>query len=586
MEVAESEPHTLIHHFGLPFYYRHTPSATGRRGIFWACFLLGVIWILVNLMLMPFDRSSILGDVRASLFHGRPVFRSFEDAGRGLFTQCYVFAILLSGIFSPLVATSSLSNERAAGTMEFLRLAPLSTTGIVLGKMFAPAWWMHVLSAAFIAFGAVVGLLSGLNPVLVLATTFCILLSCAVMHALGAFFAAQTTVLRGFGAVAGLLGVGFLFQSIPIAAVSEAELSFWAALSPWGSLVQYFGLGSPRGGRYANYPQFYGSTSAAHLWVIATLLLFFVLLVRAATRKLDRPERTTLTARDYMLLWMWCVFSAAGAGLNVQENHRRYINKVFEIVSVMLGASCGVVCLLAFLDHPHRRELLLTEFCERRAGRDMAVNTSSRLRHAYFVALMTFCTLMLIGIAVLISDTRGDIKDWKHFVALLAAPVFFFFLWALLLETSALRFRSWPAQFIATLAGGALLLACILTPLIHVGNAHNRRQYANHSAIRFYQQQRAAQSTPKQRNRYYEDFESLRMEEGYAPYVAELTSLESAWELEKEYDGHTFKVFAHYHPLATLVYPTVLLLVILGIFWWRKSAYQKLWKEASKTSAF
>src|SRR5258708_4281800 len=91
----------------------------------------------------------------------------------------------------------------------YYRHTPTMALSIVMGKMFAPVFSLHLFSATLLISGSVAGLLSGLalNDVCFAATV--IILHAALMHALGAFLAIFTLAFRGFGAVFFLLLFGY-----------------------------------------------------------------------------------------------------------------------------------------------------------------------------------------------------------------------------------------------------------------------------------------------------------------------------------------------------------------------------------------
>lgn len=460
-----------LRHLGLPFYYRHLPSPMTRRLVFWGAFVLGAIWVFLNVLMMPFPKDSALGWLRILMLGPIAPYRSFEKGGGSLFLQFAVLAVVLSGGLAPLYATFSLASERVTGTFEFLRLTPLSTYAILLGKMFAPGMMLHLVSLGFFLFGSAVGLLAGATPSQVGLLFLTTILNVIIMHALGALLVSFTVAWRGFFPIAALLLAGFFIYSTPAAVYDERELCGLAMLSPFG-VIQ--GIIKNDYWPYRRTPMFFNSEEAVVLLPLVVLVSLAVLMFWAAKRRLEHPERPGLPALAWFGLWCLVLLVAIGISMNDVKDDYYFAPYEFRVMLehmiAILVSGCGGVCFLAWLDAPHDRETCLTGEMERLAKREQAAS-DFRLGHALFVSLLAAFTA---GLVFALAVSFGE-EDWSIEWLLLATgiPAAAFFFGSLVLETACIFFANRWLRFIS--APIVLVLAFVLCVVsaVHLAVAHH-----------------------------------------------------------------------------------------------------------------
>ncbi|MCW8130536.1 MAG: ABC transporter permease [Planctomycetota bacterium] len=571
--------HTLLHHLGLPFYYRHTPGPLLRRGIFWFSFLGFILLLIFNVIAMPFPKDSILYTLRAMIYGRVPPYQTFEEASAALASQCFAIATVLSCIVAPLYSCFSLSNERVLGTMEFLRLAPLSSTGIVMGKAFATTYVVHLISAALICFGIPLGLLGLAPPEHVAYAATCIVFHAAAMSALGAYLATQTMVFRGFGSVGLSLAIGFCAQVLPVACVREGrEGGFAALLSPWSTLDLLFW----RNG-YVSPVELFHSSTCAFVYALAAQGVLFACLIHAASRKLDAPENTALRHRDYALLLGMIVLAALGVALNFDRKDPPYLaGKLWELGALVLLFGGFGVCLLALIDHPFRRERLLTDACERLAGRD-DLRAGRRLGHAAFCVLMAAVN----GIALLLFLNMSGALARVETLLTVAVSVLVLFVVlgaALLIEASALRFQTFLAQAATAAVALAILAGVTAVPIVHSGMVYSDWHSCAYYSEAYYQYEINKKRGLNFRN--YDptsQFNRMRQTDEYAEYVKDLPDLAAVRRQRELYAKAPIALMWKYAPMAVLAYPAVFALTLLLILWFRGRSYRRLIEEARRS---
>lgn len=581
----EPPAYTLLDHLGLPFYYRHTPGPLMRRGIFWVTFTGILLLILFNLMLMPFDRDSLLVSVRREIFGFHSGYSTFEAAAAGLFNQCYIIALILSGAIAPLFATFSASNERVTGTLEFLRLAPFSSTGIVLGKMFAPAYMIHLLGGLLLLLAFPLGVLGGYHYAHVAYLILAAVLSAAVLSALGAYLASQTMAFRGFMAVAALLILGCFYFFLPFAAMRERECSFLCLLSPYSAVDQLLWRSASTrfwGGRAD--PVFFGSVYAGFIFALVINGLLFVLLVKAASRKLDSSENTVLPRWAWLLLWTAVAFCAAGVSQNFtpKENMGNSDRNYWAAAGDIMLVAGTFLCLLALIDHPHRRERELTDACERLAGRPVPSRGANKW-HAGFVGLLVLATSVL-GSLLLSAAIKQDEIDLSLIVTLNLLAVAAFVLAALVIETCALRFTSFPAQAILALAGLAVVLGVLLAPVIHLSVVDSRFNRARWAANSFHNWVARGKVRKKANAYWYEDrdWEYLQRQPVYREFLDEMATPQALQDIVQRFNDRPVALFLHYRPWAVVYYPLLFAGLAALVFWLRRGSYRHLRQLAEK----
>lgn len=578
--LPDSADHTWLQHLGMPFYFRHTPRPAMRRGIFWGAFVSIAILLVMNLIFMPYGRDSMAFAIRYALFGNESGYRTFDAGSRGIFNQFYVIAIILSGIIAPLFATFSLSNERVLGTMEFLRLAPLSTTGIVLGKMFGSVYVIHMISGALLLAGVPLAILGGHPPENVAIALAGMVMACLVMTAAGAFLATQTMSFRGFAAVAGLLAIGFFVHVPPLAATGEKEVAFICLFSPWGLLDILFWHEFASSWRRANVPMLAGSIYLAYAYVLAFQALFFVLFVRAASRKLDSSENTALRPVHWIALWSFVALGALGAGYNADPASVRSCDNCWTAaMAILLVAGYGV-CALALIDHPVRRERTLSDECERIAGR----GGRPPLRLPYHAGIVTLLVLLtgVMGTAFFYETNAALRAEGILVCFLILLPAMLTLLVAIAIEASAIRFQNFVGQATISAVLSAVLLGLMLAPVIHAGTINARFYRCAWAAENYYRW--LANGKPQQK--YYwnpsEQFELLNRHPENAEVLAEIDSLEKVKQMQQTYQYRPVALFLYFRPWALVVYPLIFLAAFAGLYYWRLRAFSLLRREAEK----
>lgn len=509
MSRSSNDDHTLLRHLGQPFFFRHTPPLALRRGAFWLGFALVAVVTSVDLLLMPYPRGTLAANLRGLVFD-RPAFRDFEEGLRAIFDQYFVAALILSGIISPLYATYSMAMERVGGTIEFLRLSPMSTLSVVLGKMFAPAYLLHLFSGGLLLLGAVFGIAGGHAPGDVALALLSIVTACLTVHALGGLLACATTTFRGFGAVMGLVVLGLLLYSVPHTFARSPGLGYLRYVSPFAAMDALFwtkGTYNRWLGNVRVSDEFLGYGGLVGPFVLCFHGLLSAMLVWAATRWLDHPEDTALPKKA----WGFLLLSALAMALGTVPNSdggmsARYmggpsgilpagLEEGFFTPSLLWQFATGIylvlgvaLAILAALDHPHRRELALEEACERQGNRGQGPHRPwRRLVHALFVS-----TFAAVVVAVSFGFFHRFGQVGKSYTATTVALgtalvlVFVFFV-SLAIECSWIRFRASGGRAAAAAVAVSLLLASVVVPILNVAQATNdwrqARQMRNKSWV-------------------------------------------------------------------------------------------------------
>lgn len=581
------ETRSILRHVGIPFYYRHAPNPALRRGVFWIATLAIVALFLFNAILMPTERGTSLDNLRRS-----PFFREFgryttlSEGLRSLFYQSYVIALILSAIIAPLFSAFSLATERVTGTIAFLRLSPMPTTAIVIGKMFAPSYAIHILSAVLLGLGTVFGLTSGLDPGKVMTALMAVVMGCLTLHALGAFFACMTTTFKGFGAVLGLLVFGFILSMLPVAATHERCIGFLSYLSPWGAMNSSFWESSYRWYGRSREADFFGVEAAVPALIFATHLLAVVLLIWASVRKLDDPDRPALPVRAWVLLWITALIVAVGTTFNAVPNRFNPGEPWLYAMAIMFFGGSGI-CLLALLDHPFSREIALTHECERLAGRDDRTPSWLRgLLHSLFISALVCASGLAISaflFGAIVSSARVGEFPVSTALGIVSATVAFAFLATLLLETSSLRFKTVAGRMVGAAAGIGLLLACFLAPVIHMGQVYSNWHtglYYKEQELALKAQEEAGVTNQQEMDWRRQSLMWYRQRYDYAFYTDELNSNEDIMMMRERYKDSPFRLMWRYHPGVLPSYAGLLLLLIaatVGGRWW---TYRSLRKDA------
>jgi hypothetical protein len=604
--VHDEADNSLLSHLGLPFYYRHTPPKSMQRGMLWVVGIALMIQFFINLLFMPYPRDSVMTLIRVAIFDAHP-FVTIEDGLRSVFTQMMIFSTILSCICAPMLATLSLSNERGHGTIEFLRLAPLSMQSIVLGKMFAPAYVLHVISSVLLLLGAAAGLGGGIKLTAVSLCVASIIASTVTFHAVGAYCACLPAA-RGAAAVLGLL-MGMCFISVfPLSAWEIPGMSFLAYISPWGTLDSEIWHAGRSRWAMQNPEAFFGYAGGVKFYMLAFHVVTSTLLVWAASRKLDTPERPALPWRAWIGLWAFLVITAIGAKYNVGDSLLKMIggsgitrDMSWAIAALVMGVSGLAVCSLMVSDHPHHRDTALADECEFLArGDTRGRGMFYRLRHGLFSTCMVFATAAVILLFLQRSSAMsGD--EWNVALTVSGLAVFAAFFISLILEVAFLGFDTFMAQSFIGMGVSGIFAVSIIVPIVMVAASHSdfhrAAMFANaHFAAQnlnaarggssggtqpaiYVQPGRKRQSAQAQLSWGNQDLLHLPEVKEYLPGV---TTLKEVNDLEKRFLNRPLAFYLHYHPNRLLVFIAIFLGVIGGVIFWRHRVYAGLRAEAHK----
>jgi len=576
----------VFDHLGLPFYYRHTPTPGVRRGVFWISFTITLAVILLNMLFMPHQRDSLFYNLRMALFGSGGGYPTYVEGALALSSQFYVFALILSGIMAPLLATFSLVGERVSGTMEFLRLAPFSTWAIILGKIFAPNYLLYIVSGTYLALAILFGMAGG-RPIgdLVFGAT-AIVMGCCTLHGFAALFAVLTLSLRGFGAVLGMIAAGVALTFFPMAAFEERSYSFLSYLSPWSALDTLFFKSFQYSGRYVQNARFFGSAGLVKYFVVGFHALLFVLLIWASKRKLDAPEKSALPHMGWMVLWIALLLTALGIAFDIPVTSR--YGAGFGNISVMQGGAFMmlasiVLSVLVLIDHPHDRDAALADACERVAGRQEDKKRGFAVPHALFsgglVLLSAVCVLFFF------TGTRAiaQVPDSVLFFFVIA-PVMLSALFSVSIECASIGYVSRWAKHVVGAVGMAFIYAAVLIPIIHCGVANARFQTATRVLSQNLIAKAAAKAgnvDPNQQNIWNMRYLKSIMEgPEYQQYLSGVDSLEATQALQAKFQDQPIYLFWYFHPQACLLYGLTTSLLIALLIMWRRRVYAGLMKEA------
>ena len=579
----------LFGSLGLPFFFRHTPGLPLARATFWMAFVgIGAV-VVINLLMMPYSRDTLIFSIRDALFGKIVPYESFDDGGISIFNQLFVIAIVLSNIVAPLFATYSLSSERVLGTMEFLRLSPMSTLSIVMGKMFAPAYTVHLISGAVLLVGSAIGVCSGLRIGDVATAVLVIGLSSATMHALGAFMAAYTTVFRGFGAVMGVLLLGYFISVMPFYAceLGSGEFEFLAFASPWGAMRRLFWQ-EPY--RYSTFylqallpAEFMGSAGWLLPYIVALYGFVFAMLVRGASRKLDKPEGSALPPVAWLMIWLFVVLTAFGTIPNATAQVMRYSpNRGWECAAAVMLVAGLAISVLALLDHPYHRETVLAEECDRAAGQsEKGRRRGLPMRHAFFVAGLTAASATVI-VVLLWYILPFDEFVWSRILPIAAAPVVLAFLYAVILETTAMSFKTSIGRLFVAYAAMAVLFGAMLIPIVQVESAYStwHRTMIRTAAYYAYLELPPSPTTKASYFDFNTEWRRIQNNPDSSIYLDGIDSKDSADQRRSEYQAAPAALFWRYHALAMSVCAAVFAVLIALLFVWRARVYAALRREA------
>lgn len=121
-------------------------------------------------------------------------FGSFTSAsteiGRGVFIGLMLFETLLVTLLAPAFTAGSISLEREKQTLDLLTATPISSLGIVIGKLLSALTYVFMLIAASIPLTAIVFMFGGVGPDDVLRGYVVLLVTALGFGTVGLFFSA------------------------------------------------------------------------------------------------------------------------------------------------------------------------------------------------------------------------------------------------------------------------------------------------------------------------------------------------------------------------------------------------------------
>jgi ABC-type Na+ efflux pump permease subunit len=615
---------SILSHLGLPFYYRHTPTRQMRRATIWSAFIGIIILVMWNVLYMPYDKDTVIYAIRDIFFGGYGRYQSLEEGAQAIFNQCFVISIILSGVIAPLFASFSFSSERIMGTMEFLRLSPMSTVSIVMGKMFAPVYTLHLISFALLGVGGVFGLCGGHPIQNVSFAIVCIIATSAIFHAMGVLLAILVNAFRGFGAVLFLFLIGWAITATALAATRLYETSFIGYLSPWGMMENLFwegtrsswsrGFGMRVTQETLSAP-FAGSTLLLVPYVMFSYALTFGLLLWASSRKLERSERPGLPlVKGWMGLWLFITLTAFTIPANFSSaSVLGSIGAEWIAAAVVFMLGISGILFLAIIDHPHQRELVLTEECEAAAGHEKATGASwKHLKHALWTTgLVMVSTLLYFYMAYHGTvSIRGNFPDfessfWNAAVVSCLVVGVVTFIAGVIFECAWVRFETLRGRVFGAIVGMGIMLALVIAFSVHLASAQNRWNSVFYHklgsttilrATQYEQAEKLAKISNNRSNRmasifvtpeetsaaFIKALASVASDPEYSRYVVGIKNEEDLKRLNQKYQGNAFLFFWDFHTGASLIYIGIVSLLVWLLFWHRKRVYAALRKEAQK----
>ena len=568
-------------HLGLPFFFRHAMPATNARISFWLGMLIILLIAGLHLLLMPIKDSPLLVSLRKLLLLTGSQFISPQEGLQRLQDTYTIIALILGCIISPMLAVSSLVQERIAGTLEFLRLAPLSSTAIVLGKIFAPGQALLKFAALLLLLGAAAGIAGERSLDQECVAMLCIVCGITLLHGIAGLCSTLTLAMRG-GAATSLFFFGAgLITTLPATTLREPLLSFCAHLSPFWAPVIYFWSPAIRGLEISS--TWFGKSLLVPVFVLLTQGLLFFLLVHAAARKLEVPERPALPRPLWALAACWLIIVSIGAGMNSIHT----VSPVGSVINLQGWDAAWKFCtlagslllILALLDHPFHRDTLLTLECTRLQQRLSRPRLVWRgLTHACFILALA---LALAATILGMNRAAQTGRDLQPLMAILAVVTVLYFMFAVILEAVAVRFASFLIQGAFTLLIAGIFTTLVVLPAVRMLDAYGSWQLvAQYEEFKLRTKGLQVTRTSYQFNQILSS--DGKLNEKFEPYYWEFDTLEDFEAHKKQYQDSPAAVYWHYHQGQALSYPLLFILSTFIVFWWRARNYRQLTEEVQK----
>jgi ABC-type transport system involved in multi-copper enzyme maturation permease subunit len=163
------------------------------------------------------------------LFTGTSGLALSADIGHAIFAGMLLVETLLVLVLAPAFTTGAISLEREKGTIDLLVTTPLSTLGLVVGKLLSALGYVFLLILASVPLMAIVFVFGGVGPEDVIRAYLLLLAVAFGMGAIGLFISALTrrtqtaTVLTLLVVLALTIGSAALHEFWSVAATASSQ---------------------------------------------------------------------------------------------------------------------------------------------------------------------------------------------------------------------------------------------------------------------------------------------------------------------------------------------------------------------------
>ncbi|MFN8620177.1 MAG: ABC transporter permease subunit [Chloroflexota bacterium] len=158
-----------------------------------SAFAYGVSVYLQRQAAISADQSNGLGGpIVAGISGGSGGIMLSADVGHAIFSGLLLVLTLLVVVLAPALTTGAISMEREKGTIDLLVTTPLSTLGMVIGKLLSALGYVLLLILASVPVMAVVFVFGGVGPDDLLRAYALLIATAFGMGALGLFISALT----------------------------------------------------------------------------------------------------------------------------------------------------------------------------------------------------------------------------------------------------------------------------------------------------------------------------------------------------------------------------------------------------------
>ena len=138
--------------------------------------------------------------------------------GQGVFTIILIFQTLLTVLIAPAMTSGSVSTEREKGTLDLLITTPVSTLGMVVGKLFSSLAYLLLLIASSVPMMSIVFAFGGIAPEDVVRAYILLFASSIGLGSIGLFMSAllkrsQVATAMSYVVVFGIIIGGLIVHS-------------------------------------------------------------------------------------------------------------------------------------------------------------------------------------------------------------------------------------------------------------------------------------------------------------------------------------------------------------------------------------